>query len=151
MQRIKRWYLPTVNTLAFLSVATIAAVFLFSWLGWSPQAPFDANHMVELELLSPMEAVVATGVGPDPATVTLAPGIWVVELTITTEDYEGITLQSDGPGGSATQYWPGERRAIVVTGADRMHGALLPGETRVRTGALPGHAWTVTFTRHDVR
>ena len=107
--------------------------------------------MVDIELLSPMETVVATGAGPDPATVTLPSGIWDVELDINTENYEGITLQSVEPGRSALTHWDGRRRAIVVSDVDRVGGLLYPGETRVQTGALPGYKWTVTFTRHDVR
>ena len=151
MQRVRRWYSPVVTTLTFLIVAAMGCVLLIAWLGGSPRAPFDASQMVDIELFSPMEEIVATGVGPDPATVTLRSGIWVIELDINTENYDGITLHSVQSGRSATTYWTGERRVIVISDVDRVGGLLYPGETRVRTGALPGYKWTVTFTRHDVR
>ena len=152
MQYVKRWYTPVVDTLILLILVAFGTLMFIQCVGWEPYEPYDANQMVEIELLSPMETVVATGAGPDPATVTLSSGIWDVELDINTENYEGITLQSVEPGGgSALKHWDGRRRAIVVTAADRSYGALYPGETRVRTGALPGYKWTVTFTRHDVQ
>ncbi len=102
---------------------------------------------IGLDELAAVEEVTASAVGDETATVHLSTGIWVATLEINTEDYDGVGVESvDGFG---LMWWSGHRYAFVV-GTEHPR-SMDAGAVRVTTKALPGYAWTVTFTRHAAR
>lgn len=151
MQYVKRWYTPIISTLTFLAVAGLVAYILFPLISWRVSGGADGLPLAaEIEYLTPVETVSATGIGAEVATVTLRPGIWVGELDINTEDYDGVRLESrHDEGHHGTMWWNGARDVIVASSDPRGH--VYAGDVQVVTDAVPGYKWTVTFTRHDAR
>ncbi len=150
MQRARSWYTPVISTLTFLAVAGLVAYILFTFISWRVSGGTDGLPLAaEIKSLTPVETVVATGIGAEVVTVTLRPGIWVGELDINTEDYDGVKLESAADGRHSTMWWNGARDVIVVGNDTRAQ--IYPGDVQVKTDAVPGYKWTVTFTRHDAR
>lgn len=150
MQYVKRWYTSIISTLTFLAVAGLVAYILVTLISWRVSGGADGLPLAaEIKYLTPVETVSATGIGAEVVTVTLDRGIWVGELDINTEDYDGVRLETIGAGRYSSFHWNGSRDVIVVGSATRAE--IYPGEVQVKTDAVPGYKWTVTFTRHDVR
>ena len=148
MQYVKRWYTPVITTLTFLIVVALAGWFLAQVIGFRMTgAVYDLR--VPIDELTPVETAVATGIGAEMVTIALGRGIWIGELDINTEDYDGVKLETTGDGRHSSMWWNGARNVIVIGAANRAQ--VYPGEVRVRTGAVPGYRWTVTFTRYDAR
>ena len=132
-------YVASITSLTLLIVAVIAVWITITWIGLAPRDTYDRGRLVDISGLTPMETVEATGIGTKSTTITLTPGIWLVELAINTDEYDGVQLQSVEPGRSASTWWSGETVTIVVNDIDRVGGVLYSGATRVSVGALPGH------------
>jgi len=147
MQRVKRWYVPVVTTLNFLAAASLVGYILFTLISWRvSEGSAGLPLAAEIEYLTPVETVTATGIGAEVVTISLDRGIWVGELDINTEDYDGVRLDTSGNGRYSSFRWNGSREVIVVGSETR--ASVYPGEVGVQTGALPGYKWTVTFVRH---
>ena len=150
MQRIRRWYVPVITTLNFLAAASLVGYILFTLVSWRVSVGAAGLPLAaEIEYLTPVETVTATGIGAEAVTITLDRGIWVGELDINTEDYDGVRLDTSGAGRYSSFRWNGSREVIVVGSETR--ASVYPGEVQVQTAAVPGYKWTVTFVRHDAR
>ena len=150
MQRVKRWYVPVVTTLNFLAAASLVGYILFTLIGWRVSVGTGGLPLAaEIEYLTPVETVTATGIGAEVVTITLDRGIWVGELDINTEDYDGVRLDTSGDGRYSSFRWNGARDVIVVGSEPRAR--VYPGEVQVETAAVPGYKWTVTFVRYEAR
>ena len=144
---MRKHYATIINTLTLLIVAGLAGWFIWNSLAWWRVTGDNIPLTINLDELAAVEEVTASAVGPEAATVHLSPGIWVAELAINTEDYDGVRVESvDGFG---NMWWSGHRHAFVV-GTEHPR-SVDAGALHVTTRALPGYAWTVTFTRHEAR